>query len=236
MPPNVFVLRFTASSRLPAALAVLLLHLVLGSLLVQQQVLKRSEPPRSELRWIELPALPPPADKPADKSTPRTPPTARALPELARPPSPLAITLPAVQPSDFPSALPAKTENSTAAAPAPPASAPPRALNLNLPTAVARRNTPLTPAELANLDSRANSPRESAEERMANAMGAKGWTVIEGVQGGTMMRGPHGECLLSRPSMLNEIPGHPHAGMVPNKVSGCSELQKGARVHKRPGS
>ncbi|MFY8016724.1 MAG: hypothetical protein ACOVN9_01315, partial [Inhella sp.] len=57
-------MRFTASSRLPAALAVLLLHLVLGSLLVQQQVLKRSEPPRSELRWIELQALPPPADKP----------------------------------------------------------------------------------------------------------------------------------------------------------------------------
>ncbi|MFY8016722.1 MAG: SDR family NAD(P)-dependent oxidoreductase, partial [Inhella sp.] len=99
-----------------------------------------------------------------------------------------------------------------------------------MPTAVARRNTPLTPAELANLDSRANSPRESAEERMANAMGAKGWTVVEGVQGGTMTRGPHGECLLSRPSMLNEIPGHPHAGMVPNKVSGCGGLHKGARV------
>ncbi len=83
---------------------------------------------------------------------------------------------------------------------------------------------------------RANSPRESAEERMANALGAKGWTQIDGVQGGRMLRGPHGECVLIRPSMVNEIPDHPHAGLVIAKVSGCGELQKGARIHKRPGS
>jgi hypothetical protein len=205
----------------------LLLHLGLTALLLQQRTLQPSaDSARIELRLIEIKPPAPVAMAP----TVRPPPSARisTTPSLAQTPSPLAITLPlAPQAEPLPS---------TAAASAPVAQAAPAPLNLTLPTAINRRSAPLSPAELANLDTRANSPRESAEDRMANALGAKGWTQIEGVQGGRMLRGPHGECVLIRPSMVDEIHDHPHAGLVTAKLSPCSDLKKGARVHKRPGS
>lgn len=232
MDASVHTLRFASSPRALAALSVVLLHLLAGGLLLKPQLLPKVEPRRSELRWVSIKPLPLPLPVPVPAprmSSQPQPRQANAAPLLAKTPARNAITLPAPPP--------AQAEALTAPpSPAIPASAAPAPLNLKLPSGMSRRDLPLSPAAQANLDARANSPRESAEERMANAMGAKGWTKVEDVQGGTMMRGPHGECFLSRPSMVNEIPDHPHAGLVMNKVSNCAELQKGARIHKRPGS
>jgi hypothetical protein len=117
------------------------------------------------------------------------------------------------------------------AAPAPPPAAPP--LNLNLPPPEARTRLPAVAEQLRH-DPRANTPMPSGPERMAAALGAKGWTVLDLGDGSKKITGPFGECRIVRPSMVDGIAGHPHAGLLPNRVFPCGGIEKGSLAHARP--
>lgn len=211
---------------------MLLLHLLVGGLLLRQPM--RLPPAdkrvhRTELRLLR-PALPPPRATRAPE-----PPRPEARPRLERP-APAAETRPVMPQTPGPNAITLPTP--APAAPAPMASAP---LDLRLPGRGPVTGPGTGVAELMRHDPRTNSPRESAQERLARAVGgAMGngeTTVIEDVQGGRMIRGPNGECSLIRPSMMQEIdPTNDRHRMLPGKVSDCSQLEPGARRHKRPGS
>ncbi len=203
-------------------LAVLLIHLLAGSLLLLEQ----SGPPSARqavtvLRLIRPPSAPLPAPRPAPAAKDRPAPRA-----LMQSPGPSAITL-QVRPdaTDTAPTLPAPPAASAAVAPAP--------LDLRLPTRIAAP-PPSSLAEQIRADDRANSPRESAVERMANALGAKGWTVIELADGGRKVSGPFGECKIIRPSMVDAIPGHPHAGLLRPREFSCGGIEKGSLKHERP--
>lgn len=106
-------------------------------------------------------------------------------------------------------------------------------MDLRLPSRIGAPPPP-TLAEQIRADSRANSPRETAADRMANALGAKGWTVLELSDGGRKVTGPFGECQIIRPSMVDGIAGHPHAGLLPPRVFPCGGIEKGSLKHERP--
>jgi hypothetical protein len=213
----------TSRSRAPVLLAVLLLHLAAGTLMLRdaRQLPVAATPGRTELRL--LPVQPPPL--PAVAAA-----VPRAMQAQSRAvPGPNAISLPALP------AIAIDTEALTtqpAHQPSLPASAP-APLDLRLPARVGARPAPSL-ADQIRADGRANSPRESAAERMANALGAKGWTVVELSDGGRKVTGPFGECQIIRPSMVDAIPGHPHAGLLPPRVFGCGGIEKGSLKHERP--
>lgn len=205
-----------------ALAAVLLLHAGAALLLLRPT----AQPPaqdagRTLLRLIALP----PATKPV-RAQP-APAASSSRPRAIA--SPRAISLPALNSHAEELNAAESPAPSAAAAPA----APPAPLDLRLPARVATPNAPSL-AEQIRADSRANSPRESAAERMANALGAKGWTVVELSDGGRKVTGPFGECQIIRPSMVDSIPGHPHAGLLPPRVFGCGGIEKGSLKHERP--
>ena len=121
-------------------------------------------------------------------------------------------------------------------APAAPALPGAGTLDLRLPSASARPALPGAAALTEQLrhDPRANTPMASGAQRMAEAFGAKGWTVIDLGDGSHKAFGPHGECQIVRPSMVDGIPDHPHAGLLPNRVFGCGGIEKGSLQHARP--
>lgn len=204
-------------SRLPAAALVLLLHLGLLLVLNPAPTLQRAMP-ALQLRFIEE----------APRVAPRpVPPAARSQGQpLPRPPS-LGIPSPALpEPQGAGGAQPAEAQ--------PAVPEPMRPLDLRLPA-----RPPQAPAlrplhEQIRADGRANSPREGAQERMAAALGGAGWRVIDLGDGARKVLGPFGECYISRPSMVNEVPGHPLAGLVPDKIFGCGGIEKGSLNHERP--
>lgn len=203
---------------------MLLVHLLAGGLLLREARLHLPRPPGStELRLIRLP--PPPLARAAPPPTRMRTPAALPVPA-----SPNAITLPAVAQPAAEALVATPSPAASAAAPAP--------LDLRLP---ARMGTARGGgiADQIRADGRANSPRVTLEQRLAGSLGAamgNGKTeVIEGVQGGRMIRGPNGECTLIRPSMMQEVdPGNERWRLMPSKTSDCSNLQPGARRHERP--
>ncbi len=211
--------------RAAALVAVLLLHLLIAALLLRERAPLPREPGllRTEIRLLALPQSAAPAPPPPPAALP-------PLPRLPRVPAETAIQLPAAE-------VAALTAGPPASAPLPgraalPASAP-APLDLRLPTRVGPAPAPTLAEQMRN-DPRANSPRESAAEQMAHAMGGAGWRSIELEDGGKKFLGPFGECFISRPSLVNQIPGHPHAGLVPNKVFGCGGIEKGSVKPRRP--
>ena len=58
--------------------------------------------------------------------------------------------------------------------------------------------------------------------------------VIDLGDGSHKAFGPHGECQIVRPSMVDGIPDHPHAGLLPNRVFACGGIEKGSLQHARP--
>lgn len=204
-------------------LAVLLLHLAAGSLMLREsrRLPVAATPGRTELRLLPVQRPPQPA---LAAAAPRA---MQARPRAV--PGPNAISLPAL-PSIAIDTEAAATP--TVSQPSPAASAP-APLDLRLPARVGAPPAPSL-AEQIRADPRANSPRESAAERMANALGAKGWTVVELSDGGRKVTGPFGECQIIRPSMTDAIPGHPHAGLLPPRVFSCGGIEKGSLKHERP--
>lgn len=209
-------------------IAVLLLHLAAGSLMLREsrRLPVAGTPGRSELRLLPIQRPPQPA---AAAAAPRA---MQARPRAV--PGRNAISLPALP------SIAIDTEaatSPTASQPSPAASAP-APLDLRLPARVGAPPAPSL-AEQIRADGRANSPRESLEQRLAGSLGAAMGNgkieVIEGVQGGRMIRGAKGECTLIRPSMMQEVdPSNERWRQMPSKSSDCSQLQPGARRHRRP--
>lgn len=195
---------------------MLLLHLLAGLLLLRQPQPPSLPPPAVAI--LLLRQEPPPAQQRPQRPVDRRSAPSAAL-RLSAPPT-------AIQ-------LPAEPAVEPVAAPAAAAASAPAALDLRLPAQTGRAPPPGI-AELARADPRANSPRASAEERMANALGAQGWRSIDLGDGAKKLMGPFGECYISRPSMVEQVPGHPLQGMVPNKVFGCGGIEKGSLKHERP--
>lgn len=216
--------------RLLPALLVLALHLLFIALL--HQAMRPAQPAAATTRtvWLRLPKLttpvPPERDPPPAAPQPPQPPLLRVpLPEFSVPGSSESLATP----------LPTDAAASSGSAPPPggtatAASAP---LNLSLPAPGQRTRLPAI-AEQMRHDPRANSPMPSAEQRMAAALGAKGWTVIDLGDGAKKVMGPFGECAIVRPSMVDGIAGHPHAGLLPSRSFPCGGVEKGSLVHARP--
>jgi hypothetical protein len=191
------------------------------------------------LGLLRLPTLPgPPVSQRLELSLERAPEPRRAEAPQALPPAGgagRAFTVPLPSWStdlERPQSPMAPTIGEPAAAPSPPAPTP-APLNLSLPPPEARTRLPAIAEQLRH-DPRANSPMPSGQERMAAALGAKGWTVLDLGDGGKKITGPLGECSIVRPSMVDGIAGHPHAGMLPNRVFPCGGIEKGSLVHARP--
>jgi len=201
-------------------LAVLLLHLAAGSLLLRQSVPRPTVPAGSTALRLIADRRPPPVPAPRPAARAATP-----LPRTSAGPN--AITLPEVP------AI-AVASPTAVVAPAAPAASTPAPLDLRLPVRVGAPPPPSL-ADQMRADPRANSPRASPDEQLAAAMGAGETVVIDGVQGGRMIRGPNGACSLVRPTMMQQVdPSDERWRQLPAKVSDCSQLQPGARRHKRP--
>ena len=212
------LLRSNSRSRAPALLLVLGLHIGLGLLLTRSPLPALQLPQRpGSLQLIEVPAAPnAPSRSPLPVPLQPVPP--RALPSV---PLPEFRIVDAAAPSITvaPHALPGAGT-----------------LDLRLPSASARPALPGAAALTEQLrhDPRANTPMASGAQRMAEAFGAKGWTVIDLGDGSHKAFGPHGECQIVRPSMVDGIPDHPHAGLLPNRVFACGGIEKGSLQHARP--
>lgn len=202
---------------------MLLLHAGVGSLLLRPTrsvSIERAQ--RTELRLVAERRRPPPVA-----------PAVRApLAAQRQTPGTNAITLPALP------AIAISTETAVPSNPPAPGASAPAPLDLRLLTRIGIAPPPSL-ADQIRADGRANSPRETMEKRLASSLGAamgNGETeVIEGVQGGRMIRGPNGDCTLIRPSMMQEVdPGNERWRQMPSKASDCSKLQPGARRHQRP--
>lgn len=194
----------------------MLLHLLAAGLLLRPTAFAPAAPVPASVRLLPLkPPAPVPRPLTASKGARKRAP---ALPGTA---APLSITLPLE--AQAPQAAPAAA--GPASAPAP--------LDLRLPPRSGPTPAPRI-AELARADPRANSPRESAETRMAHALGAQGWRSVDLGDGAKKIVGPFGECYISRPSMVEQIPDHPLQGTVPHKIFGCGGIEKGSLKHERP--
>lgn len=223
------LLRSSSRSRAPALLLVLGLHIGLGLLLTRSPLPALQLPQRpGSLQLIEVPAAP---NAPSDR--------ALNAPPLPAPPRALApVPLPEFRiadgaPQSAVTVAPGPVQPAAPAAPALPGAG---TLDLRLPSASARPALPGAAALTEQLrhDPRANTPMASGAQRMAEAFGAKGWTVIDLGDGSHKVFGPHGECQIVRPSMVDGIPDHPHAGLLPNRVFACGGIEKGSLQHARP--
>jgi hypothetical protein len=203
---------------------VLVLHLALGWLLMQQRLLPEPPAKRTELRLIVTPKRPPiPLLPPPEPRRPTPPPRAAA---------PVAQETPNLTPGPNAITLPPATEASVSVAA--PAASGTQGLNLGLPKDW-KPELRTSPAQQAIHDPRANSPRPSADERMAAAI-AKGdkevtWTRIEMADGGYMMRGSNGDCRRVLPNMAKNL------GLIeaaPEKSGGCFSGTSTGVHHARP--
>lgn len=225
------LLRSSSRSRAPALLLVLGLHIGLGLLLTRSPLPALQLPQRpGSLQLIEVPAAPN-APSRSPLPVPLQPAPPRALPSV---PLPEFRIVDAAAPSI--TVAPNTPSPPPLTAPAAPALPGAGTLDLRLPSASARPALPGAAALTEQLrhDPRANTPMASGAQRMAEAFGAKGWTVIDLGDGSHKAFGPHGECQIVRPSMVNGIPDHPHAGLLPNRVFACGGIEKGSLQHARP--
>jgi hypothetical protein len=131
------------------------------------------------------------------------------------------------------SASPASPEAAVAPEPTPVAE-PIRPLDLRLPAPVQASAAPSLHDRI-RADPRANSPLDSAEQRMVNALGGRGWTVLALADGGHKVTGPFGECFISRKSQMIAIePDNPRWTGLRDKVFSCGGIEKGSLKHERP--
>lgn len=213
-----------ARRRLPHALAVLALHGLFIVLLHRAMgpLDQGAEPSRSVLVQLSRPAEPRPREPhPAAATPPRAAVLHVPLPEFSVASSGERL----LGTPELPASGTARSSAAVGNASAP--------LNLSLPPPGQRTRLPAI-AEQMRHDPRANSPMPSGEQRMAAALGAKGWTVIDLGDGSKKVMGPFGECAIVRPSMVDGIAGHPHAGLLPGRSFPCGGVEKGSLEHARP--
>lgn len=226
-------------ARRRSLLLVALLHLAALGLLLQ------TRPPLSERpaasAWLQLLWLPRAAPV---QAKPATPATSAAQPQSLSSAARTGRLEQAAGPTQAGGAATAAPDPTVApanasAGPALPGlsglSAP--SLDLRLPPATLRAPAAGSMEALRDRlsqDPRSNSPMDSGVERMARALGAQGWTVIDLGDGSKKVTGPFGECQIIRPSMVDGIPDHPHAGLLPPRSFGCGGIEKGSLEHRRP--